>query len=259
MNIPAAWLIVALPLLSGCAATPGIDRPMPLSEDYLSREDSAREAWDRCGPEFIQLNMPAPVVSLLGPLMDGPFGPVCQRHDACYRLQEHSQTWCDERMRTEMIDICNDGRPADSAAAALCRFRADLYHGMVDNRFGAYAYEGVAGGRIASVEVTQPAAGELSVCVTAENNSKLLQEYVVELRTKDGKRIDRSPRFKETAVRAGTAATFCAGTTTSTYWSLRRLTGPLEVTLLADPPDSISLSDKLVLLETRSVALPAED
>jgi len=259
MNVPAAWLIAALLMLSGCAATPGIDRPMPLSADYLSREDSAREAWDRCGPEFIQLNMPAPVVSLLGPLMDGPFGPVCQRHDACYRLQEHSQTWCDERMRNEMMDICNDGRPADSAAAALCRFRADLYHGMVDNRFGAYAYEGVAGGRIASVDVNRPAAGELQICVTAENNTKLMQGYVVELRTGDGKRFGRAPRFRETAVRAGSAAKLCAGTTTSTYWSLRRLTGPLEVSLLADPPDSLSMSDKLVLLEERSVALPSED
>lgn len=259
MNIPAAWLIAVLLLLPGCAATPGIDRPMPLSEDYLRREDGAREAWDRCGPEFIQLNMPAPIVSLLGPLMDGPFGPVCQRHDACYRLQEHSQTWCDERMRKEMMDICNDGRKEDSAAAALCRIRADLYHGMVDNSFGAYAYEGVAGGRIASVAITQPSAGELSVCVTAENNSKLLQEYVVELRAADGKRVDRSPRFRETAVRAGASAVLCTGTSSSTYWSLRRLKGPLEVSLLADPPDSISMSDKLVLLETRSVALPAED
>ncbi len=259
MNVPAAWLIAALLMLSGCSATPGIDRPMPLSEDYLSREDSAREAWDQCGPEFIQLNMPAPVVSLLGPLMDGPFGPVCERHDACYRLQEHSQTWCDERMRTEMMDICNDGRPADSAAAALCRFRADLYHGMVDNRFGAYAYEGVAGGRIASVDVNRPAGGELEICVTAENNTKLMQGYVVELRTSDGKRFGRAPRFRETAVRAGAETKLCAGTATSTYWSLRRLTGPVEVSLLADPPESLSMSDKLVLLEERSVALPSED
>lgn len=259
MNVPANWFITTILVLQGCAATPGTDLPMPLSEDYLSREDSARETWDRCGPEFIQLNMPAPVVSLLGPLMDGPFGPVCQRHDACYRLQEHSQTWCDERMRTEMIDICNDGRPADSAAAALCRFRADLYHGMVDNRFGAYAYEGVAGGRIASVYVNRPTAGEVEICVTAENDTKLMQGYVVELRTGDGKRFGRAPRFRETEVRAGASAMLCASTAESTYWSLSRLGGPVEVSLLADPPDSLSMSDKLVLIGQRSIDPATED
>jgi hypothetical protein len=104
----------------------------------------------------------------------------------------------------------------------------------------------------------KPGVGDAPALHHARRHAEL-GGHLVELRAADGKRIDRSPRFKETAVRAGAAATFCTGTTTSTYWSLRRLTGPLEVTLLADPPDSISLSDKLVLLETRSVALPVED
>jgi len=256
MNLSPAWLLSSLLMLAACAAAPGTDRPMALSEDYLSREDKAREPWDRCGPEFIQLNLPAPMIALLGPLIDGPFGPVCQRHDACYRLQEHSQTWCDERMRTEMMDICKAGRPAGSPPGALCRLRANIYHAMVDNHFGAYAYEGVAAGRIASVEVIQPSSHKLSVCVIAQNNSKLLQRFVVELRTTDGNRIDRSPRFKEAAVRSGADITLCARIPASTYRSVRRLTGPIEVRLLANPPDSISPVDKLVVLDSQSTALP---
>jgi hypothetical protein len=62
---------------------------------------------------------------------------------------------------------------------------------MVDNHFGAYAYERVAAGRITSLKVTRPSSFKLSVCVTAKNTSKLLQQSVAEPRTTAGKRIGR--------------------------------------------------------------------
>ena len=109
---PSARLVLAcLLLLTACASAPGLDRPMLVDAAYGAREAGSQEADDRCGPEFIERMLPGVFVSLIEPGLNGPFGPVCVRHDACYRLQEQSQAWCDARMRTEMTGICNAGRP----------------------------------------------------------------------------------------------------------------------------------------------------
>lgn len=72
MHCPPGWPLAAPLILAAGAATPGTDRLMVLSEDYHSREGKAGGTWDRCGPKFIQLNLPAPMISLLGPLMGAP-------------------------------------------------------------------------------------------------------------------------------------------------------------------------------------------
>jgi len=246
-----AWTATA------CATAPGIDRPVPLDPGYAAREIAAGKPADRCGPEFISDNLPKSIVSLMGPALDGPFRPVCARHDACYELREQTQTWCDERMRTEMLDICKAGRADGSFGAALCRLRASLYYGMVDNSFGAYSYHGEPGGRIAGLEQASAPRGEMEVCVTAENTTQVLQEYAVELRRADGQRIDRQPAMKTRIVRAGQSDRFCVGTAGSAYWNRARLTGPLEIRLIADDPDSLALTNDSVIVDQLRLAPPA--
>ena len=243
--------------LNACASAPGIDRPMPLDPAYAAREAAASKPADRCGPEFISDNLPASVVAFMGPALDGPFRPVCERHDACYELRERSQTWCDTRMRREMLDICAAGRTGGSFGGALCRMRAGIYYGMVDNTFGAYSYHGAPGGRIVRAGPVTAPKGEIEICATAENATQVLQAYAVELRRADGKRIDRAPDVRERKVRAGASEEFCVGTVGSAYWTARRLTGPLELRLLAKDPDSLGLLNERVLIDRLEIALPA--
>lgn len=252
-----ALALPALAILAACASAPGIDRPVPLEPAYAAREIGAGKPADRCGPEFISDNLPKSVVSAMGPILDGPFRPVCARHDACYELREQTQAWCDARMLEEMTGICNAGRSEGSLGAALCRFRAGLYFDMVDNSLGAYSYHGEAGGRIAAVDIAEAARGNIRVCVTAENTTPLLQEYAIDLRAANGKRIDREPGFVERDVRAGGSVLICVGTEGSPFWNLSRLHGPLEVRLLADNPDSMAMNEALVIIDQQTLDLSA--
>ncbi len=243
-------------LASACASVPGTDRPVPLDAGYAARELGAGKPSDRCGPEFISDHLPRSVVSLMGPLLDGSFRPVCARHDACYELREQTQAWCDNRMHTEMRDICNANRSETSTGAALCRMRARLYFNMVDNAYGAYSYHGKAGGEIASVEIMDAPRGELEVCVTAENTTPLLQEYIVELSSSDGRRIARAPGAGERNIRAGETATLCLGTAASSYWNQKRIAQPVTIRLLADDPDSLAMANDIVVVTERALNLP---
>lgn len=254
---PAAGLVSAcLFTICACASSPGIDRPMPLEPAYAAREKSASKPTDRCGPEFISDHLPKSLVAFMGPALDGPFRPACERHDACYELREQTQSWCDARMRAEMMDICAAARSEASFGGAMCRVRAGLYYGMVDNTFGAHAYEGEAGGRIAAFEQAPAPAGELEICITAENNTKLVQGYVLELRTQQGQRFAREPRIKQRRVRAGETAILCAGTTDSTYWNAHRAADPVEVQLLADRPESLAIAGDWIIVDQRTFDVP---
>lgn len=255
MNLRASFISILA--VAACASAPGIDRPQPLDPGYALREAAARKPADRCGPEFISDNLPQAVVGFMEPVLDGPFREVCKRHDACYELREQTQAWCDQRMRTEMMDICAAGRDGRSFAGRLCRMRAGLYHRMVDNAFGAYAYEGKAGGHIRQVEFLDAPQGQTQICVEVENTSHLLQQYAVELWQAGGRRVDRAPEFRTRSVRAGTSSEFCVGTVSSTYWNLKRIGGDAEIRLLVDRPDSLALTGDLERLETR--AIPRRD
>ncbi len=249
MTLRASLPLAALSLIAACATASGIDQPLPLEADYAAREAGASEPHDRCGPEFIQERLPGFVVSMIGPIIDGPFRPVCERHDACYRLREQTQAWCDDRMRTEMMDICGAGRSGNSPGGALCRLRASLYFSSVDNTFGAYAYEGEAGGRIAGLVIAETSRRRTDICVTAENDTMLMQQYVIELHDTQGRRLARRPRFHERNVRAGDSAVICA--------SASRSDGPraVEVRLVSDRPDTLQTRNDMIIVDRRGVIL----
>lgn len=253
-----AWLgLLFLGVLAACASTAGIDRPAAVDAGYASREAASADHGDRCGPEFIEKALPSALVSWMEPALNGPFGPACRRHDACYRLSEKSQAWCDTRMLEEMVSICNAGRSESSPGAILCRSRARMYHALVDSHFGAYAYQGTAGGRIRTVTFGDAPAREFSICVGIENTTQTLQQYALELRTGAAQRIARVPRQQGASVRAGEQTDLCIGTTVSSYWNMRRTGTPVELRLMANRPDSLALAGDMVEIESRWIDLPA--
>ncbi|MEE9379988.1 MAG: hypothetical protein V3V03_01155 [Hyphomonadaceae bacterium] len=253
-------------LLAACTATgPIVDVPYPIQTDYAVREKKAMKDDDRCGPEFIQENLSASLLNSIGPLVDGPFRPVCRRHDACYRLEEKTQSWCDDRMYFEMHAICD----ADEVAASydnvtigrsLCRFRAGLYYAAINNTYGSLAYGGEAGGEIADLRVrrleTASSSDQLSICVDVLNSTKAVQEYDVELHTSEGKLVDREPDFFELNIRAGEHEEICVGTNGSPFWNIDKLTDTVHVSVRADTPGSFAFRDDMVIVDVREVEVP---
>ena len=222
---------------TGCAL---VDAPRPVPVDYAAREAQKIDPDDSCGPEFIQDNLPAWVVSATTPVFDGPFRPACERHDACYGLEEYSQAWCDDRFLEEMRGICETGRAGGVYSAPLigpmlCRRRANAYHFAVNNTLGAFAYgDGdkvyPPGGQITSHEIETS-----RVCVDVLNNTQVMQEYDV-LFYLDDRLIDREPDLHHRNVRAGETTRFCGALTSN-------LEGDVKIILRADRPDSFIFND----------------
>ncbi len=257
-------LFAALSLASCASINGGTDVPRAVDADYLERETARMEEADRCGPEFIQEKVPGVIQTTLGALTDGPFRPVCARHDACYRLEEQSQAWCDDRMRDEMIAICNTGKAGaayniPAVGPAICRYHAGLYYGMINSPGGAYAYGGDAGGEIVEIQVRQLADeigdDELQLCVTVLNNTKLMQEYDVELRDMDGTLIDREPDLYEKNVRAGESEDFCVSTDWDAAHSVATAGEEVRISVRADTPDSWAIWGDMVVVDTWVVPL----
>ena len=237
MRGAAAFLAL---LLAGCTVTgEGVDYPVPVDADYAAREAMMRDPDDRCGPEFIQTKLPASFVNVVGAVTDGPFRPVCQRHDACYRLQERTQAECDRRMKREMAAICASGKATPTyslpmVGKSLCRFHAGLYYDAINNTYAAVAYGGRPGGQIVNVAtrvIDDPVTDdEFEVCVDVHNNTYAMQEYVG----------------------VGETKTMCVSTN-YTRWSLKDLPDEVQVSLRCDTPENFSVRHDMVVVDTVSV------
>ncbi len=260
---PLFFVVGASLALSSC--TPilgGEDRPSDVEAGYTEREAAHMEEDDRCGPAFLQDSLPSGLVNLVGPLGDGPFRPVCKRHDACYRLKEETQAWCDDRMRDEMVAICDTGKATPFYSVpvigpSLCRFHAGIYYTAINTTFGAAAYEGPPGGEIVDVRIKRIddaiTADELNVCVDVKNLTKTMQEYDVELHTADGKMVDREPDTYERNVRPGKKKEFCVGTNYSPLWDADDLTDVVYVSVRADTPTGFAITNDMVIVDSREV------
>lgn len=208
---------IGLLALNSCASLPLAGRTGETDAAYDARERATMEASDRCGPQFIQSKLPEGFVGTAGKIVDGPFRPVCARHDACYRLGEKSQGWCDARMKNEMQDVCESAEEAATYSVpaighSLCRFHASVFYAAINNSYGAYAYGGLPGGEIVNVSARQiedaVSDDEFEVCAAVKNTTALIQEYDVELHDAAGKRIDREPDLTETNVGVGETKRF---------------------------------------------------
>ena len=253
-------------------ACASIDAPIWVPPDYAARETAKIDPWDSCGPEFLQDALPGWLVDASTPLLDGPFRPVCERHDACYGLEEYSQTWCDDRMRQEMFAICDSGRAgafysAPLMGSHLCRRHAGLYFGAINTTLGAFAYgDGdkvyPPGGHIESHKFRQfpgpSGRAEVEVCVSVLNDTMVMQEYDVELRTLDGQLIDREPDLHHRNVRAGDIIEVCLDTVGPLKWTAETLPIDLVLTLRADRPDSFMFNDVVETVEEIPVNYPKE-
>jgi len=259
---PAIAMVVA-----SCASLSNpVDVPADVGEDYILREAEHMEAADSCGPEFVQDKLPDALKSVIEPLADGPFRPVCARHDACYRLGEKSQAWCDDRMRDEMFAICDTGQAGvayriPGIGPSLCKFHGGIYYRMINSTFGGVAYGGAPGGEIAAIRTRRIAdkigGDELEICADILNSTLLMQEYDLELHSETGKMIDREPDLHEENIRAGETETLCVSTNWNIRWDAENVGDEVFVSLRADTPESFAFWNDMVIVDSKRVDLGA--
>lgn len=268
MRLPFRFLesILVVLFTTGLTHGQGVDAPMDVPDDYVERERAQMKDDDRCGPEFLQTKLPSAFVDVIGPIADGPFRPVCQRHDACYRLKEKTQAWCDDRMRDEMVGICNTGEATAAYSAPvigkpLCRFHAGLYYMAINSTIGSVAYGGLPGGKIAAVRARRVndwfSDDEFRVCVDVTNTTKVTQEYDIELHIADGTMVDREPDTYEKNVRSGETKEFCVGTN-RTPWGINDLSDTVYVSVRADTPENFAIMNDMVIVDTKHIKVPKD-
>lgn len=260
----AAMLSVGI-FLVGCAMfSQQFDVPKDVGADYLAREATMMDAADSCGPAFVQDKLPARLRKAIEPMADGPFRPVCARHDACYRLGEKSQSWCDDRMRDEMVAICESGKAGfayrvPGIGTSLCKFHGGTYYRLINSTYGGVAYGGAPGGEIAAIKtrVIDDVIGgdELEVCVDILNSTTLMQEYDVDLHDDRGRLIDREPDFFEENIRPGETETICVSTNWDSGWNLADVGDAVFISLRADTPESFAFWGDMVIVDSRVVAV----
>lgn len=250
-------ILAGLLSLAACAAR-GVDAPLPVEAGYGAREAANLEDGDRCGPAVITEAMPGWLANAVGPVTDGPFRPVCGRHDACYRLGEQTQSWCDERMRTEMEAICATGEATAAYSApivgpSLCRFHAAAYYRAIDTTYGGFSYGGAPGGAIESVS-REARGSDVVLCAQVHNPTPLMQEYDLELRTASGQLVDREPDLHELNIRPGETREICVGTHFDPFWSAARLGEGATLSLRADTPESFAFINDMVVVDFTAAA-----
>lgn len=256
-----AALSVAVLVVACAVIGKGVDAPRDIDTAYAARERAMMQDSDRCGPASITDKLPDGFANVVGVITDGPFRPVCRRHDACYRLGEKDQTWCDERMRDEMRGICETGKatPAYSApiiGRSLCLFHAGLYHAAIDSTLSSPAYGGLPGGEITALRTKviddRLTDDEFTVCVDVTNPTRLIQEYDVEMHDAGGRLIDREPDLREINVRPGETKEFCVTTNFTTY-GISDLSDIVHVSVRADTPENFAFLNDMVIVDTREV------
>ncbi|MEQ9314589.1 MAG: hypothetical protein RLN72_01990 [Henriciella sp.] len=260
-----AALCAALGLAPGCAVFGApADLPVAVSAAYLEREATQMEPHDSCGPEFVQESLPGFLRAAIEPLTDGPFRPACKRHDACYRLREQSQSWCDDRFREEMFATCNSGTGGlaysiPGIGPPLCRAQGGLYYGMVNSTDGASAYEGMPGGVIANLRhsIVRRTRGEdeVKVCADVHNPTPMMQGYILELKDEVGKRIDKAPGAGQLKLRSDERGTLCTSTYGNRHYGLKDVANGIHAVLSADDPERYALWGDMVEVDRLQVVL----
>lgn len=265
MRATAPALCAVLLAGTGCAVFGApADLPVAVSADYLAREANQMKPQDSCGPEFVQDNLPGFFRAAIEPLTDGPFRPACKRHDACYRLREKPQTWCDDRFREEMFATCDSGTGGlaysiPGIGPPLCRVQGGLYYGMVNSTDGAAAYEGQPGGVITNLRhrIVRRKRGEdeVDVCADFHNPTPMMQGYVLELRDEAGRRIDKAPGAGQLKLRADARGTLCTGTLGNRRYGLKDFADGIHAVLSADDPGRYALWGDMVEVDRMQVVL----
>jgi len=214
--------------------------------NYKQRERSAYSKTDYCGPSFLTKH--------IGSSISGPFIHVCKQHDACYRLGEKSQRFCDNQMKVGMDKVCQR-RPWYEQPR--CQTHASIFGRLIETTIGGQAFEGAPQGEIIDVQrnVIEDylSDDEVDYCVTIHNNSKITQEYEVRLVTAGKRIVDREPDSYEANVLSNARKTICVGTDNLPQWSQSDLSSLVYIQLLADTPEGWSVSNDLVHVDTRTV------
>lgn len=222
--------------------------PADFHSTYAEREEAAIRDTDHCGPAWM--------TDVTGSALDFEFEQVCKRHDACYRLQEQTQRWCDDRMERELNAICDD---ASWYRWLDCNASAAIYSSFIRTTYGGEAYSGDGApippmGEIVSVERTVTddwlSDDEVTYCVIVRNPSPITQEYDIELYAGRGNRVDREPDMYEFNVEAGRQTRRCVGTDYSADWSISDLPPRVQILLRADTPVGWDFTGDMVVVDT---------
>lgn len=265
-RIAASLLAVAIVAAACALISKQVDAPADVGEDYLEREAGFMDVADSCGPEFVQDKMPGALKSVIEPLADGPFRPVCARHDACYRLGEKSQAWCDDRMRDEMFAICDTGQAGiayrvPGVGPSLCKFHGGMYYRLINSTFGGVAYGGAPGGEITGIQTRRIAdaigGDEIEICADILNSTSLMQEYDLELHSETGQMIDREPDLHEENIRAGETETLCVSTNWNASWDAGNIGDEVFLSLRADTPESFAFWNDMVIVDSKQLDITA--
>ena len=214
--------------------------------NYKHRERRAYSQTDYCGPSFLTKH--------IGSSISGPFLHVCKQHDACYRLGEKSQRFCDNQMKVGMEKVCQRKPWYEQPR---CQTHASIFGRLIETTIGGQAFEGAPQGKIINVKRNvikdYLSDDEVDYCVTIHNDSKITQEYEVRLVTAHERIVDREPDSYEANVLSNARKTICVGTDSLPQWSQSDLSSQVYIQLLADTPEGWSVSNDLVHVDTRTV------
>lgn len=227
-----------------------------IAETYRDRETAALLESDQCGPAFLTERAPIS----FGNAVSGIFKSACQRHDACYKLKEKSQKWCDDQFDTDLMAICA-GESQDFRV--LCQVRAKIFANLVRTTIGANSYGDIPAGTIQSVRkrVIPSLIGdaEFEVCVKVLNDSKVTQEYDVTMYTSKQDRVDREPDTYEVNVESGEVSrNICVSTLNDPRWSLGDLGSKVLIHVRADTPIGFAVTNDMVTVDIKSVDVPTD-
>ena len=222
---------------------------------YRERETAAMKSTDQCGPQFLTEYAPDFVATGIS----GEMKKVCERHDACFRLKEQTQKFCDDQMTEELWAVC-ETKPW--YLKSQCQTKAMIFARLIRTSIGGDAYGGAPQGEIADWTVTTIddtfSDDEIEICARIYNNSDLTQEYELRLYTFDPKPqlIDKEPDTYEFNVQARSSkSNVCVSTNLDPTWSKSDLKGKAWLILMADIPDDFSLDNmgKLVVVDQKKI------
>ncbi|MEM7188340.1 MAG: hypothetical protein AAF439_01900 [Pseudomonadota bacterium] len=219
---------------------------------YHRREEAAvKQGQDWCGPAKVTKEVP----TVLNSTFSQYFIPVCERHDACYRLRERTQKFCDDQMVEGMKDACDAKFSKGHPNSVDCYYQAKVFTVILRSSAGAWAFSGEPHGVIERFRARRiedlVTDDEIEICLDIHNPSAVQQEYEVRLLQHRNVIVDREPDTHEINVDAGdTVRNVCVGTNFSPDWSIGDLMFPVNVAVWADTPSNISFTNDMVPVDS---------
>lgn len=250
------------------AATLPVGPAQAQNPNYEELERQAIRKTDHCGtPDLINWISNENLKSRAKTLLNYEFELACLRHDACYRIKEKTQAWCDDRFREEIRAICEQ----KEGEKVVCLSVATTYHKIVVE-FGRQAYlenedgtvipeagmAGVGAGRLINLKPRRIrdifSDDEFEVCGEIHNTSRITQEYEVRMLSHRGQLVDKEPDTYEMNIKSGGKAKFCLTTDWDPRFSIRDLGPYVTIQLFVDQAANYDRSGDMILIKFEEIS-----